>query len=166
MTGHHPKYIGFQYFFSPKSNWYELRACRNIQGFALIYEQSCSTTIYVNLAIIVTHFCIFLRIIRLNKKSKLVWIRKGTLEPNYYESRNKIFNELIQHNEHFSTFFQNRKHCRGGFRRGLGFFSLGIQPAHHPNGHLMVVLISAIGLSFEKPPHPTPHEKPKSTLVW
>ena len=36
-----PKFTGFQYFLSPKTIRYELRDSQNIQGFALIHEQSC-----------------------------------------------------------------------------------------------------------------------------
>ena len=34
------KFTGFQYFLFSKTNRYELRDSRNIQGFALIYDQS------------------------------------------------------------------------------------------------------------------------------
>ena len=35
-------HTGFQYFLFTKTNRYKIRDSRNIQGFALIYEQSCS----------------------------------------------------------------------------------------------------------------------------
>ena len=34
-------FIAFQYFLFPKTFGYELRDSRGIQGFVLIYEQSC-----------------------------------------------------------------------------------------------------------------------------
>ena len=41
------KKVGFQYFIFPKTIRYELRDSRNVQGFALIFEQSCPTKNYL-----------------------------------------------------------------------------------------------------------------------